>query len=167
MLMLQGDTRWKLTITTHGNLKRLQPLQQTPSTKDSTNGDLSYRQVAARHHATVVLSSIVLAGGLSLAAPFLTEQGLRSTTWRVREGSLKLVIAGLRSPPPVRPSPVTGGREARGGVDRTGECASGTRLGVGEPFDLYEGSVLDKTRLVRNVGLLLTDDRSEVGVLRR
>lgn len=62
-----------------------------------------------------------------------------------------------------------GDREARGGVDSSGEieCVSGTRLGMAKPFGLYEGSILDKTRLVRNVGLLLTDDRSEVGVLRR
>lgn len=125
--------------------------------------------MAARHHATVVLSSIVLAGGLSLAVPSLTEMGLRSTAWRVREGSLKLIIAGLRSPPPVCSSPAMGDLEARRGVDPPGEieCVLGTRLRVAEPFGLYEGSILDKTRLVRNVGLLLTDDRSEVGVLRR
>lgn len=43
----------------------------------------------------VVLSALVRAVGLPASAPHLVRNGLRSTTWRAREGSLKLVIAGL------------------------------------------------------------------------
>lgn len=52
-------------------------------------------QVAARHHAVVVLSAVVCAVGLAASAPYLVEYGLHSTAWRTREGSLKLVIAGM------------------------------------------------------------------------
>lgn len=43
----------------------------------------------------VVLSALVRISGLPSAAPLLVQHGLRSTTWRTREGALKLLIAGL------------------------------------------------------------------------
>ncbi len=49
----------------------------------------------------VVLSALVRATGLPSAARLLVRHGLRSASWRVREGALKLVIAGFlcwRSP---------------------------------------------------------------------
>ena len=43
----------------------------------------------------VVLSAVVRAAGLPSAAHLLVWHGLRSAAWRVREGALRLVIAGL------------------------------------------------------------------------
>lgn len=43
----------------------------------------------------VVLSALVCAVGLSASSPHLVRHGLLSAAWRAREGSLKLVVAGL------------------------------------------------------------------------
>lgn len=43
----------------------------------------------------MVLSAIVRGVGFAASAPHLVQHGLRSAAWRTREGSLKLVIAGL------------------------------------------------------------------------
>lgn len=55
-----------------------------------------------------VLSALVHISGLPSAAPLLVQHGLRSTTWRTREGALRLLIAGLLSFQPSSSSPPSG-----------------------------------------------------------
>ena len=109
-----------------------------------------------------VLAALVCSLGLPIVGPYLTRQGLRSNAWRIREGSLKLMIVGLRAPSPLSPSPPIVERTARDRVDSTRETGDGlTRLRASGRYSLNE-SVLDEAQLVRDVGVLLTDKRSEV-----
>lgn len=74
----------------------------------------------------VVLSALVCATGLPSAARLLVRHGLRSAAWRVREGALRLVIAGLlcwRSP--------SSSCVSRDGAAVDGGKASGRLLGGG------------------------------------
>lgn len=96
----------------------------------------------------VVLSALVSTAGLAASKQYLVQHGLRSTAWRAREGSLKLVIAGLLLTPPREPLLTElGGKEARGTarprrVRQRNERKAGLSPGgggdSGEPVD-HEG----------------------------
>ena len=62
----------------------------------------------------VVLSALVSAAGLAASQQYLAQHGLHSTAWRAREGSLKLVIAGLLLSPAREPSLSERGSQERG-----------------------------------------------------
>lgn len=176
----------------------------------------------------VVLSALVHAVGLSASSPYLVRHGVRSATWRAREGSLKLVIAGLlHSPSGAHTASEAASRNGAGGdngcntvdvdsktgkqdglqrrgscgeesaegvfsgdgVERVGEGGSSkARGGTANRRDGVEATVtprrrreeggrgspvvdgdgeceelLDREKLLRDVGSLLTDERPEVG----
>lgn len=176
----------------------------------------------------VVLSALVRAVGLSASSPYLVRHGVRSMTWRAREGSLKLVIAGLLLSPSGAPtaSEAASRDEARGnngcntvnvdsktdkqdGLERRGGCGEESVEGVlsgdgverageggstkaresttnrrggveaivtprrrreegGRGSPVVDGGgeceeLLDREKLLRDVGSLLTDERPEVG----
>lgn len=62
----------------------------------------------------VVLSALVSVAGLAASQQYLVQHGLRSIAWRAREGSLKLVIAGLLFSPAREPSVAERGGQERG-----------------------------------------------------
>jgi len=68
----------------------------------------------------VVLSALVRVAGLPSTARLLVRHGLRSSAWRIREGALRLVIAGLLGwrPPPSSSSDSRAEAAADGGKTR-------------------------------------------------
>lgn len=125
------------------------------------------------------LSALVRSAGLPVTAPYLTRHGLRSATWRAREGALKLVMVGLLSPcrwgkgststllTTSAPSdtaakwPVSAEMGGRHGGSTEGE----ERFGGGVWRDSEIAPAMGKEQLVRVVGTLLNDDRPEVCLL--
>ncbi|CAM9143750.1 unnamed protein product [Ectocarpus fasciculatus] len=90
---------------------------------------LGDHKIAARHHAMLVLSTVVRVAGLASAIPrlLLARDGLLSAAWRAKEGAVKLVIAGLLCWKPSAPSSVGSGAS---GVS-VGRGVAGERLGHG------------------------------------
>lgn len=138
----------------------------------------------------VVLTALVRTAGLEASMHYLVQHGIRCTTaWRTREGSLKLITAGLLwfaenkwapdgqnnggdgdlTVARARGRKIGDGREGeRGGIgdDRPRRKAARGRGGAdahvtGAISGSY-GLRLDARRVVRDVGSLLTDERSEV-----
>lgn len=118
----------------------------------------------------VVLCALVRVVGLPSAAPLLAQQGLRSPAWRTREGTLRLVIAGLLS---WQHSPSagcdtradTGGRR-KGNVSGERQLAPSKKgAGIGRLGDggaAATATAMGAEEILGDVGLLLNDERPEV-----
>lgn len=119
----------------------------------------------------VVLCALVRVVGLPPAVPLLAQYGLRSHAWRTREGTLRLVIAGLLSWRPVASTGLeTGAEEA--GLRKSGllsgeiqvvsaKKGSGTG-GRGHGGAVAMGTTTGAEEILCDVGSLLKDDRPEV-----
>ena len=120
----------------------------------------------------VVLCALVRVTGLPSAAPLLAQHGLRSPAWRTREGTLRLVMAGLLSWRPLSsPESDTG---AETGSRRTSSVSGEVRLclskkgseagGRGRGDTAALATAADAEEILRQVCSLLDDERPEVSV---
>lgn len=118
----------------------------------------------------VVLCALVRAAGLPSAAPLLSQRGLRSPAWRTREGTLRLVIAGLLSCRPSSSSAGSGTMAAEGrrkysiSNERQSLRAKGGSGVCGRGHGSTVETAMDAEEILRDVGSLLKDERPEVRV---
>eukprot|EP00752_Nemacystus_decipiens_P014589 g12992.t1 len=128
--------------------------------------DADFKIVAARHHAMVVLCSLVRVVGLPSAARLLAQHGLRSQAWRAREGTLRLVIAGLLSWTKLASAGFGTGAKAgtrrNGNLRGEGQAVPPTKVpGTGGTEHGAAGATAAE-EILRDVGALLKDERPEV-----
>lgn len=120
----------------------------------------------------VVLCTLVRVAGLSLTAPLLALHGLRSPAWRTREGTLRLVIAGLLCWRPSSSSAelgvggASGGRRKGGNTARERQVVDASKKVSATGGRGHGGAVAAAAdtpeKVLRDVGLMLKDERPEV-----